>query len=178
MTNLMSNRYGAFQPRSVSRRGGLRESALWVGLVAATLLLPLSGCAVRDLVKGTSRIEVKHAAHSQAKSKVQLVDVALARSSKAGEASVFQLTLRNTQKEGLGARLLTTSPESGQSCEDVYMLQPLAAAVVHCAQRLETNGPFSLELTVYDDLGNTHIVERARLSASFGPDGVAQLEWE
>ena len=161
---------------SRSRRAGLARLVV-PALVAA---LGVCGCQqTKDLYSGRSRIEVRHDAHSQKKSKVQVLEVELAPGPAGGDpASVFQLTLRNTRDERLWARLLTTSPRLSQSCENVYGLDALGTARVECPQKLETDGAFALELTVYDDIGQTHVVERARLNASFGPDGVAQVEWE
>lgn len=158
------------------------RSARLVWLVVPSLAVALAGLGcqqTKDLYRGRSRIEAKHEAHSQGRSKVHLLDIALAPGPDGGEpASVFQLTLRNTRDERLWARLLTTSPRLSQSCENVYGLDAYGTARVECPQKLETNGAFVLELTVYDDIGQTHVVESARLNASFGPDGAAQVEWE
>ena len=151
-------------------------------LVAFALVAALGGLAcqqTKDLYRGKSRIEVKHDAHSQARSKVHLLDVHLEPGPDGGEpASIFQLTLRNTQGERLWVRLLTTSPRLSQSCENAYGLDAYGTAEVECPQKLETSGAFVLEMTVYKDIGQTHVVERARVTASFGPEGLGQLEWE
>ncbi len=158
------------------------HSAVLARLVVPTLVAALGVCGcqqTKDLYKGNSRIEVRHDAHSQAKSKVQVLDVHLEPGPDGGDpASIFQLTLRNTKDKRLWVRLLTTSPRLSQSCENAYGLDEYGTARVECPQKLATDGAFTLELTVYKDIGQTHVVERARLNASFGPDGVAVVEWE
>ncbi|MGH0036687.1 MAG: hypothetical protein ACQGVK_16815 [Myxococcota bacterium] len=152
------------------------------GALLLALAIALAGCGWReatDFVKGRAKLERDEEAHSQEGSKVQLLEVELAPGPEGGEPfSVLRLTLRNARAERLFARLATQSPRSGQSCEDSYMLDPWESARAHCPQRLATDGAFTLVLTVYDDIGHTHVVEQASVSATFDPDGKATLRWK
>jgi hypothetical protein len=156
-----------------SRPQGLR----WVWLAVPLFAFALGGCAAKDLFTGRSRLEVSHEAHSQEKSIVKVREVALGPGG--GEhSSVFQLTLRNSRNQPLWVHARIQSPRLSQSCEGIHPLDPLADAQIQCPQGLEADGTFALDLKVFDDIGNTHLVERAQLKVSFGADGAAQIEWE
>jgi hypothetical protein len=113
------------------------------------------------------------------KSLIQVNGVALEPGTDGGEhASVFQLTLHNAGSQRLWVHLQIHSPLLSQGCDDFHPLDPMADVRIQCPQKIEPDGSFALSLKVFDDIGNTHVVERARLKVSFGPDGAAQVEWE
>lgn len=97
------------------------------------------------------------------------------------DAAELRLTLRNTLGEPLWVRVLVDAPRADQGCEDVYPLEPMGSALAVCPQEFglgDSPGTFTVEITAYDDIGQTKVAERARLRATIAPDGATDVVWE
>jgi hypothetical protein len=159
----------------------LRRLALAVPAVA----LATTGCGwteTKDFFAGRARLERDREAHSQRDSAVRVaaIEVAPAPTTDGG-ASEIRLGLQNTRDDRLWVRVLVSLPEPDPGCEDVYPLDAMGRALAVCPWKRGIEGDtrtFSVEMTVYDDIGQTKMRERAELEATVAPDGSVDVVWK
>jgi len=166
--------------RSVHEAPGRSGRSGPLVFTAAALAFALGACSwtsTEEFLKGESRLEQEHQDHSDRRSRVDISDARLAPTE--GGRAMLSLALDNTTDEPLWVRLEIDAQRADDECEDSYGLEPHGHLEVDCPQTFKPDQAiYTVEVHVFKDIGQEHLVESATLHLTFGKDVQGEIGWE